>query len=496
MDGSKQLLDAAIGGNFGECVSLLESGVGDPMLAVSDRGTTVLHYLSRYKKKNFEHGEVDRRDFTELVAQSARQEEELARTGERLKELRRVVQLCLAKGADIAAKNADGVTSLHDAAFSGCAEVLHLLLNFHAPLDARNNAGETPLHFASRGNRVENARVLLTAGADATIKGHEGTCVDVATGEAMRELLEPFLECQKEQKRDSIVVARYYKDLPDKYKRLIGKMGISDEEATQHYKAVLHIVRQVSGTKIALFRPWSDMALVRREDVRRYYKFVERSARGGFGSVYFARPLPLRLSSDGHRSAASLVKDSIGAANDDDDDDDDVGAAPSPMSQSVPASSSVPGSAGARKGSDGASSSSSSAAAAATSSEMSGSTLSLLLDASERDRIDIPESVAIKQIKCKTAKDVKRALREVTMLARLNHPNIVRFHEAFFMHNEFWLIQEYLQGGSLKTVLDCVRLDERQTAHIAHKVFRALAHLHARGLVHRDLKVCWQRQSE
>ena len=62
------------------------------------------------------------------------------------------------------------------------------------------------------------------------------------------------------------------------------------------------------------------------------------------------------------------------------------------------------------------------------------------------------------------------------------------FEEAYFLHNQFWVVQEYLHGGSLKTVLDSAVLQERFIAHVALCLLRALSYLHSSGLVHRDVK--------
>lgn len=55
------------------------------------------------------------------------------------------VELLLAKGADIHAKNSDGDTPLHHAALWGRNGVVELLITQGADIHAKNNEGKTPL---------------------------------------------------------------------------------------------------------------------------------------------------------------------------------------------------------------------------------------------------------------------------------------------------------------------------------------------------------------
>jgi serine/threonine protein kinase len=85
--------------------------------------------------------------------------------------------------------------------------------------------------------------------------------------------------------------------------------------------------------------------------------------------------------------------------------------------------------------------------------------------------------------------DVERFRREAQALARLNHPNVVRI--ISFEEEDGWLVllTEYVEGRSL------VELVERdgplaavQAARLIHGAAQGLEHIHAVGLVHRDIK--------
>jgi ankyrin repeat protein len=75
-------------------------------------------------------------------------------------------------GADVNAKNIDGKTPLHQAAyFNKNPEVITTLIEAGADVNAKNVVGATPLHAAALINRnPEVLRVLIEAGADVNAK--------------------------------------------------------------------------------------------------------------------------------------------------------------------------------------------------------------------------------------------------------------------------------------------------------------------------------------
>jgi len=86
------------------------------------------------------------------------------------------VALLLDRGADIAqpAANSTRVAPLHSAVAAGDAEIVALLLNRSAPVDARQQGGFTPLMSAAvRGDR-KIAELLLAHGADPAAADESG----------------------------------------------------------------------------------------------------------------------------------------------------------------------------------------------------------------------------------------------------------------------------------------------------------------------------------
>ena len=75
-----------------------------------------------------------------------------------------VVELLIAAGADVNAKDIDEWTPLHRAADAGHKEVAELLIAKGALVNAKDRVGETPLDFAINKNRTETADLLREHG--------------------------------------------------------------------------------------------------------------------------------------------------------------------------------------------------------------------------------------------------------------------------------------------------------------------------------------------
>ncbi|CAL5010058.1 unnamed protein product [Urochloa decumbens] len=83
-----------------------------------------------------------------------------------------------------------------------------------------------------------------------------------------------------------------------------------------------------------------------------------------------------------------------------------------------------------------------------------------------------------------------RFLREVTMLSRVQHKNLVKFIGAC-LEPVMVVVTELLVGGSLRKYLVSLRprsLEPRVAVGFALDIARAMECLHAHGIIHRDLK--------
>jgi serine/threonine-protein kinase len=102
--------------------------------------------------------------------------------------------------------------------------------------------------------------------------------------------------------------------------------------------------------------------------------------------------------------------------------------------------------------------------------------------------VGLGREVAVKVLPAELAEDPEfraRFEREARVLARLDHPGIVRVHDSGVSEDgQFYLVMEWA-GGSLR---DHLPLSHARAVEIACRICDALAHAHAQGVVHRDIK--------
>jgi hypothetical protein len=78
---------------------------------------------------------------------------------------------------------------------------------------------------------------------------------------------------------------------------------------------------------------------------------------------------------------------------------------------------------------------------------------------------------------------------EALIMRSLDHPNCVSVHEVFDDEGLAAIVTDYVDGTSLRAVLSRAgRLDGPQAAAVMAGALRGLAHVHSRGMVHRDVK--------
>jgi ankyrin repeat protein len=85
-----------------------------------------------------------------------------------------VVQVLLEHGADIEAKDSQDWTPLHYACYKGRVAVVNELLSRGANNEAMNNRGSTPLHIASLNDHLAIVKALVSKGANILAANNQG----------------------------------------------------------------------------------------------------------------------------------------------------------------------------------------------------------------------------------------------------------------------------------------------------------------------------------
>ena len=82
-----------------------------------------------------------------------------------------------------------------------------------------------------------------------------------------------------------------------------------------------------------------------------------------------------------------------------------------------------------------------------------------------------------------------RFIREIRLLAKLQHPNILPLHDSGHVETLLYYVMPYVSGETLRERIDRERqLVPSVACNIARDVADALAYAHAQGVIHRDIK--------
>ncbi|KAL8137298.1 hypothetical protein V2J09_003299 [Rumex salicifolius] len=106
--------------------------------------------------------------------------------------------------------------------------------------------------------------------------------------------------------------------------------------------------------------------------------------------------------------------------------------------------------------------------------------------------IQTDESVAIKVMKkvdIEEAGMIDQITREISVMAKVKHTNIVELKEVMATRTKIYLVMEYLQGGELCNKVRRAKLSDKDARRYFQQLISAVEFCHSRGIYHRDLKL-------
>ncbi|HEX8026107.1 MAG TPA: serine/threonine-protein kinase, partial [Candidatus Limnocylindrales bacterium] len=107
------------------------------------------------------------------------------------------------------------------------------------------------------------------------------------------------------------------------------------------------------------------------------------------------------------------------------------------------------------------------------------------------ERVPVGKLVAIKFLHAPFANDsefLARFERETRVMSKLNHPNCVSVVDFGVWDGAPYLVMEYVSGTTLRALIDNGPMPTRRALALIRQIAAGLAHAHAQGVVHRDVK--------
>jgi calcium-dependent protein kinase len=98
---------------------------------------------------------------------------------------------------------------------------------------------------------------------------------------------------------------------------------------------------------------------------------------------------------------------------------------------------------------------------------------------------------AIKKIRKdhQLSKEAESLLKDVEILKKLDHPNIVKVYEFYQDESNYYIVTDFCAGGELfDRIIQEKNFSEMKAAEMMKHILSGISYCHEKGLVHCDLK--------
>ncbi|XP_023773752.1 serine/threonine-protein kinase PAK 3-like [Cyanistes caeruleus] len=96
--------------------------------------------------------------------------------------------------------------------------------------------------------------------------------------------------------------------------------------------------------------------------------------------------------------------------------------------------------------------------------------------------------VAIKKINVQGVSRKILTMNEIRIMESNRSPRIVNYLASYLVHEELWLVMEYMDGGTLRDLIDEIQMSEGEIAAVSRECLQGLDFLHSNHVIHRDVK--------
>jgi serine/threonine protein kinase len=94
-----------------------------------------------------------------------------------------------------------------------------------------------------------------------------------------------------------------------------------------------------------------------------------------------------------------------------------------------------------------------------------------------------------KRVNYKKPEEEKLIKKEIHILRKLDHPNIIKVFEFYDSNNDFYIISELCEGGELfNRIIKLKKFTEKLAADVMKQLLSAVLFCHKNQIIHRDLK--------